>query len=227
MKVKTSLLLMLMISSSIAILSSCNSSEKKTDETSDMDNMKNGTMDNMEHSNKMMEVMNKMMSHMDTMKMTLDFDHDFASMMIDHHQGAIDMAQIEITSGSDEKIKSMAQKIITSQKAEQEKLGVFLSSHKPGEHGDEHADKHGEGAHNDQMESMEMMMNKTKGMTMSGDTDKDFVMMMIPHHEAAVKMAEDELTHGHHDELKQMAQQMISAQNAEIKEFKMWLDQHK
>ncbi len=40
-------------------------------------------------------------------------------------------------------------------------------------------------------------------------------------------MAENEISHGHHVELKQMAQQMMSDQNAEIKEFQMWIDGHK
>ncbi len=227
MKNKTRIFFMLIVTFSIAIFSSCKSGEKKNDETLNTDNMKNEKTTNMDASNKMMDAMNGMMSHMDTMKMTHDFDHDFASMMIDHHQGAIDMAQLELASGDDEKIKGIAQQIITSQKAEQEKLRTFLSGHKPGEHGEKHGVGHAEGEHNELMESMEMMMSKTKSMTMSGDPDKDFVMMMISHHEAAVKMAENEISHGHHVELKQMAQQMMSDQNAEIKEFQMWIDGHK
>ena len=63
-------------------------------------------------------------------------------------------------------------------------------------------------------------------MKMSGDADKDFVMMMIPHHESAVTMAEDEISHGKEYELKKLAQKIIADQNKEIKEFKDWLTNH-
>lgn len=58
---------------------------------------------------------------------------------------------------------------------------------------------------------------------MTGNTHKDFVMMMIPHHESAVTMAEDELSYGKQPELKKMAQKMIADQSKEITEFKAWL----
>jgi uncharacterized protein (DUF305 family) len=46
------------------------------------------------------------------------FDSMWLSMMIMHHQGAIDMAKTEITQGSNAEAKSLAQKIIDGQQAE-------------------------------------------------------------------------------------------------------------
>src|SRR5262249_54434910 len=41
-----------------------------------------------------------------------DPDRDFARMMIPHHQGAIDMALVELRYGKDERLKRLAQEII-------------------------------------------------------------------------------------------------------------------
>ena len=64
-------------------------------------------------------------------------------------------------------------------------------------------------------------------MKMTGFVDKDFAMMMIHHHEAAVKMAEDEIGHGKVASLKLMAQKMIVDQNNEIKQFNDFLSKNK
>ena len=45
-------------------------------------------------------------------------DHDFASMMIPHHQGAVDMAKIELLYGKDPALRRLAQEIIVSQGSE-------------------------------------------------------------------------------------------------------------
>ena len=47
-----------------------------------------------------------------------DPDRDFAAMMIPHHQGAIDMARVELQYGKDPAIKSLAEGIIKAQEAE-------------------------------------------------------------------------------------------------------------
>ncbi|WP_279628949.1 CopM family metallochaperone [Sphingomonas aurantiaca] len=45
-------------------------------------------------------------------------DHDFAKMMIPHHQGAIDMAEVELRYGKDERLRRLAQGIIVEQRQE-------------------------------------------------------------------------------------------------------------
>ena len=45
-------------------------------------------------------------------------DHDFASAMIPHHQGAVDMAKVELLYGRDPLLRRMAQEIIVSQQQE-------------------------------------------------------------------------------------------------------------
>ena len=63
--------------------------------------------------------------------------------------------------------------------------------------------------------AMSRMMD---GMTIkpSGDVDKDFVDMMVPHHQGAIDMAVLELRFGHNDRLKALAQEIIVTQQQEI-----------
>jgi uncharacterized protein (DUF305 family) len=61
--------------------------------------------------------MDKMMTGMNV-KPSGDVDHDFAAMMIPHHQGAIDMAQAELRYGRNEQLRRIAQEIIVGQQQE-------------------------------------------------------------------------------------------------------------
>lgn len=61
---------------------------------------------------------------------------------------------------------------------------------------------------------------------MSGDPDEDFVRHMIPHHRAAVDMAEIEARRGKDPEVKEMASRIAEAQKAEIERMEKWLKDH-
>jgi uncharacterized protein (DUF305 family) len=50
----------------------------------------------------------------------------------------------------------------------------------------------------------------------SGDVDRDFVAMMVPHHQGAIDMAQAELRHGRNEQLRRMAQEIIVTQQQEI-----------
>src|SRR2546422_11695907 len=49
---------------------------------------------------------------------TGDADRDFARMMIAHHQGAIDLAVVELRYGKDERLKRLGPEIIVTQQQE-------------------------------------------------------------------------------------------------------------
>lgn len=69
-------------------------------------------------------------------------------------------------------------------------------------------------------------MDGMQKMQMSGDTDKDFAMMMKMHHQQALDMAQIELEHGSSPELKAMAKKIIVGQKKEIAEFDRWMKTH-
>lgn len=61
---------------------------------------------------------------------------------------------------------------------------------------------------------------------LTGNPDRDFALMMIPHHQGAIDMAEVELQFGTDPDLRAMAQAIIDAQEAEIAQFEAWLAAH-
>ncbi len=71
------------------------------------------------------------------------------------------------------------------------------------------------------------MKTKMSDMKMTGNMDKDFAMMMISHHEDAIKMSKDELSHGMNAPLKETAKKGIDNQTKEIAEFKTWMSANK
>jgi uncharacterized protein (DUF305 family) len=50
----------------------------------------------------------------------------------------------------------------------------------------------------------------------TGDVDRDFVAMMVPHHQGAIDMARAELRYGHNPELRRIAQEIVDSQQPQI-----------
>jgi Domain of unknown function (DUF305) len=59
----------------------------------------------------------------------------------------------------------------------------------------------------------------------SGDADRDFAAMMIPHHQGAIEMAQAELRYGSNEQLRRIAQEIIVDQQQEIAAMHLALDQ--
>jgi DUF305 family protein family protein len=57
----------------------------------------------------------------------------------------------------------------------------------------------------------------------SGDVDRDFVAMMVPHHQGAIAMAQAELQHGHDRQLRCLARKIVAARQREIAEMRLAL----
>jgi uncharacterized protein (DUF305 family) len=83
------------------------------------------------------------------------------------------------------------------------------------------------GASNAMRDSMTGMMKNMESMKLSGNTDRDFAMMMKIHHQGAIDMAQVELKSGKDVQMRAMAKRIIEAQRREIKEFEQWLEKRK
>ena len=74
------------------------------------------------------------------------------------------------------------------------------------------------------MKKMHMAMEAIKP---SGDSDVDFVRLMLPHHQAAVDMAKTQLLYGKDPQTRRLAQEIITDQQLEIDLMQRWRKQQK
>ena len=181
--------------------------------------------------------MTKMMNDM-AVKPTGDVDHDFVAMMAPHHQGAIDMSEAELRYGHNEQLIRIAQDIVVEElqeiaamrAASGEKLtpaeatlaanfagtaeGPDFSSLGP-------ADNVPPSLKTERpflAENASAMTKMMNDMTIKpiGNIDRDFVAMMVPHHQGAIDMAQAELRYGREAQLRRIAQEIIVDQNQQI-----------
>jgi uncharacterized protein (DUF305 family) len=83
---------------------------------------------------------------------------------------------------------------------------------------------HGDTSHSASSMSMDEMTTDLKGKT-GDDFDKAFVAEMITHHQGAIDMANLALTNAKHQEVKDLAETIITAQTSEITQMKNWQTQ--
>ena len=200
-----------------------------TTETAAMPGDSAGGMAGMDHSkmagggpasaSPQLAAMNDMMAKMDALKPKGNTDHDFAHMMMAHHQGAVAMADLELRDGKDATMRAMATKIKADQQREigalapiAERLDSAPNNYRPTDPADPFASK--------MKASMTGMMQNLPAAV--ADADMNFNMLMTVHHQSAVDMAQAELAHGKDTKLKEMAQKMVDAQQQEIQQLKDW-----
>ena len=75
----------------------------------------------------MKDSMERMDNGMKSAPMNGNIDHDFATMMIPHHQGAIDIAKAELLYGKDPVMKRLAEEIVVDQQSEIQAMQLWLS----------------------------------------------------------------------------------------------------
>ena len=151
------------------------------------------------------------------------FDHRFIDAMIPHHQGALMMAKEAQQKSERPEIKKLADEIISAQTKEIAELQTWrkqwypTASSKPMAHNAKMG--HMMEMSDDQMKSM--MMNQDLG-AKDAEFDLRFINAMIPHHESAVTMAQDASAKSTRPEIKKLAKDIISSQQAEIKQMQEW-----
>jgi uncharacterized protein (DUF305 family) len=141
-------------------------------------------------------------------------DERFIDAMVPHHQGAVEMARVALENAEHEEIRELSRNIISTQHAEMEELKSikkeeFGSSKVPMEMSQE------------QMQAMGMMMDPEQ-LAHSDPFDKAFIDAMIPHHQSAIEMARVAYEKSENLEIRELAENIISAQQKEIGQMNEW-----
>ena len=161
-----------------------------------------------------------------------DQDVDFATNMIPHHQQAIEMAAMVPDRSTNPAVLKLAADISKAQGPEIETLKVFLVQWKQG--GDTPApsatpddpDHQGHGGMDPSM-NMQGMVDAAAIANLASlkgpEFDKLWMQSMISHHEGAIEMANAEIAGGANVDAKNLAQQIVTAQQGEITQMKQML----
>lgn len=147
------------------------------------------------------------------------YDLQFIDTMTHHHQGAIEMAEMALKKTQNVELKTFAQKIIDDQKKEIAQMKDWRDKWYAGKPMAMNMEMPG------MSDSMKMMagdeMKKMEAAT-GKDFDLHFLDMMTPHHAGATTMAKEALQKAEHAEIKMLSNQIIKAQEAEIKQMADW-----
>ena len=156
-----------------------------------------------------------------------DADVTFAQEMIPHHEQAIQMAALAGTRAESQDVKDVAADIEAAQDPEIETMTGWLESW-----GEDAPDEGMPGMDHGDMSSDEMpgMTSDDEEMAdligSSGpDFDRMFLTMMIEHHEGAIEMAKTEQSDGKFPDAIELAEDIETAQTAEIQMMQDLLDQ--
>jgi uncharacterized protein (DUF305 family) len=144
------------------------------------------------------------------------FDLHFIDQMIIHHQGAITSAEQMIADSERPELRQLSENIQKSQAEQIDQMRTWREEWYPDA---------GPTFEMDPTQMSEMMGNhQMNGMMGDEGTDAMFLRMMIPHHQLAIDISEQALDNAEHPELKELAQQIIDEQSAEIELMKGYLE---
>jgi uncharacterized protein (DUF305 family) len=147
------------------------------------------------------------------------FDIAWLSQMIEHHTGALEMAQDVVKHGKKDFVLKAAKGIIAAQTSEIKQMTAWLKSWY-----NTVPDKaQMKLMRQDMTPMLEMTKPAMAGMSMDEDIDKLFLEGMIDHHQSAVDMGKLAVKKALRPELKKFAQKVIDDQSKEIVQYKAWL----
>ncbi len=143
--------------------------------------------------------------------MTTDapFDAAFIDGMIEHHQGAIAMAEEVIANSERPELRTLADAIIGAQTAEIAQMQEWRAAWFP-----DLAPTAGVA-----MDMGDMRIGPDDGTPF----DQRFLVAMISHHQGAIGMADMALEQSERPEIRTLAEAIIAAQTAEIEQMRAWL----
>lgn len=153
-------------------------------------------------------------------------DVAFAQEMIPHHAQAVDMATTAFDQATSPAVKALAMQIKAAQGPEIETMTGWLTSW--GQEVPDTAMATGSSMDMGNMPMGEGMMTQTEMDQLDAATgpafDQMFLEMMVKHHTGAVTMAQQELANGKYPPAKELAQAIITGQQAEITQMNALMD---
>jgi uncharacterized protein (DUF305 family) len=191
------------------IFSACNSSKK---EEKVEHNHSKTSQDSTE--NVMMKIMTDGMQAMMSVKPSGNIDYDFASKMKYHHQAAVAMAASLMITSKDADLISFCTDVVGAQQSEIGLFDVFLKKEPLTK------SKDFEVYEKTDAKAMDVMMQGMHAVKLTDNMDKDFVALMIPHHQSAVEMAKAYLPYSTDKTLKEIATNIVKTQTDEIEWLK-------
>jgi uncharacterized protein (DUF305 family) len=140
------------------------------------------------------------------------FDRAFIDAMVPHHEGAIEMARAAREAGlTQPELVKVANDILATQRDEIDQMKEWRGEW----YGSSEIDPAGAAALG-LSESQMGMEHDAEALMSSGDVDADFAQMMITHHQGAIEMANLARDRAEHEEVKDLAEAIIEAQEREI-----------
>ena len=142
-----------------------------------------------------------------------EVDVHFLGMMVPHHQQAIDMSDVLLESDvDDEEVRDLAQRIKDGQERENEQMRAWADEWGIQDDMEMHSTHIANGMF--QPEELEEFA------TLEGDELRTtFLEMMHYHHDHVIPMTQDQIDNGGYAPLREMAQEMVDVQTAEMKEM--------
>ena len=175
------------------------------------------TANNTDHS-----MMNHSMA-MDLGAADANYDLRFIDGMMMHHKGAVAMAKEALEKSQRPEIKQLANNIIEAQNKEIAQMKQWRTAWYP------KASQQPVAYGGANKSVMPMSAKQHESMMMSQDLgaaddkfDLRFLNAMIPHHECAIVMANDAISKSIRPEIKQLNQDILTSQQAEITQMKQW-----
>jgi uncharacterized protein (DUF305 family) len=140
---------------------------------------------------------------------TAPFDAQFIDSMIEHHQGALEMAEQALTEAERPELRQLAEDIVAAQRQEIEQMTTWRKQW--------YSDLMPTGGMEMGMGEMEVSADPSKPF------DQRFIEAMISHHRGAIEMAQMAQQQAGREEIKTLADTIIAAQQVEIEQMQAWL----
>ena len=177
------------------------------------------------HEQKLVQTSPANTSPMDRgMEMRVEVDKPFIEMMIPHHQSAKEMAQMALNRAKSPEVKKLAQSIIEEQTREIEQMQTWYKQWYGTEVPSTGMNMGMQSGMAQSMMQMKMMDTEMmEALENAQNFDREFLRQMTRHHQMATMMAGMVVNSAQHREIRNLAQNIIKSQSAEITQMQQLL----